>query len=267
MEEKIEEKLQDIEKDYEVEIIAARDFGSTAWNLDSEKSDRDVSFIFLQPKLEYIQNGKYRESIDIDVELNGKEHTFMGWNIKRFAELLTKSNPTVIEFLNSPVRYRENNQIGEVLENLKEHSSQNFKPIALFYHYRSMAKSNYRRYLENKKDETIKRNLYVIRGLLYSNYIKNTHKLPPLDFWDFISKEDYRKNLREVGITEEILDKAQEYAEMKRSGKGRKEIGNPHRDWIEKELEEELDKKKHDVRGIDQKLVNNAIEQVFDRVQ
>lgn len=267
IEELVLEKLESIEEKYEVQVISARDFGSTSWNLDSEDSDRDVSFVFVQKPLCYIQSGTYQETIDLDPKLNGKEHTFMGWNIKRFVQLLKKSNPTAIEFLKSSVTYKEKEAVSETLDELERKASENFKPIALFYHYRSMAKSNYERYVKEGDDDTLKRNLYVLRGLLYARYVEQTHQFPEIDFFSFVKKERYRKVLKEADVPEDLLETVEDYAKLKKEGEGDKSVGNPHKDWIEEELENRLDREKHDTRGINQETVNNAVEKIFGELE
>jgi predicted nucleotidyltransferase len=148
----INEKLDEIEEEYDVEIMMAADFGSNAWNLDSEESDKDVGFIFRQKPIEYVKIQGYKENISRHIEFNGKSHTFQGWNLKRFMEMAHESNPSAIEFLNSPITYRSplTSKNFEAWKDLKQHVNKEFKPIGMFYHYRSMAKNNYRKYVQKR---------------------------------------------------------------------------------------------------------------------
>lgn len=263
MKEQINDKLEKIEKEYDVDVLSARDFGSTAWNLDGPESDRDVAFIFKQNELDYAKIDRYKESIDRMFEIEGKEHSFMGWNLKRFMELMDGSNPTTIEFLHSPISYKSMDDY-ELIEELKDHAADQFKPISIFYHYRSLAKDNYNQYIKNENHKTVKRYIYVLRALLYARYVEETHRMPNLDFPEFLS--DARNELVKKGIVpERIVKEAEKLAGMKKNGKGSTAYSNPYtEEWIENELDNKLDNEEHDVRGIDTDLLNNKMEEILD---
>lgn len=262
MKEQINEKLDQIEQEYDVDVLCARDFGSTAWNLDSEESDRDVAFIFKQEGIDYAKISRYQESIDRMFEIEGQEHSFMGWNIKRFMELLNGSNPTTIEFLHSPISYKSTNQ-DEWFEELTSHASESFKPISIFYHYRSLAKDNYKQYIENENHKTVKRYIYVLRALLYARYVEQTHQMPTLDFVEFLN--DARDELVKDGLVPiRIIKEAEKLAGMKKNGKGSMAYSNSATEkWIGSELKKKLDHEKHDVRGVETKIINNKIEEIL----
>lgn len=253
----VNDHLQRLEDEYDVSILCARDFGSRAWNLAGPRSDRDVAFVFKQDALDYIQLGTQRQNIDREIE----DNTFMGWNLTRFAELLAKSNPSVLEFLNSDLVYRD---CGNRWDELRDYANQQFKPIALMGHYHSLAKANYNKYIESGNDPTVKRHLYVMRALLYKQWVAETHQVPPLDFIAFL--DDHMRQVafeREDGELD-VTGTAQRYAEEKQAGCGGKEIGNPLQDWIETELDRGPNPENHNVRGIETEHVNAFVESFFD---
>lgn len=276
--ETVQEIVNFLEEEYNITVISIRDYGSRAWNLDSEKSDMDAGMVFRQKPMHYIQLGKHRENIDRTFKLEGEDFEVIGWNINRFAELLNKSNPSMIEWLNSDITYYEEyiaqtgGRIKKVepaesfFEEIREHANKNFKPIALFYHYRSMAKSNYSKYIENENDLSIKRHLYILRGLTYARYVEKTHLMPPLDYVAF-----YEKQLPElVGENEfmpqRIYQRLGEFIAMKKQGEGNKEYRDEQLwDWMENELNHKLDKEEHDVRGIEKQKINELINKVIPR--
>lgn len=133
--------LSEIERDHDVRVIAARDTGSRAWGLDSPESDYDVNFLFVQPAVEYATVGGYEASI---TTTHGEKLELAGWNVKRFAELLIDSNPSVVEFLHSPLRYREH----EALSDLETAIADEFDPLTLYHHYRSLARNQHRKYVQ-----------------------------------------------------------------------------------------------------------------------
>lgn len=262
----VQKELDKLEQEHGFRILSARDYGSKAWNLDSEKSDRDIAFVFISPVLDYAKIGGNTETISREIEFEGKSHSFMGWDIRKFARLLDNSNPTVIEFLKSPIVYRESDLLvkngKDLFVELENHCTQNFKPIALFYHYRSMAKSNYNKYIKNSNDRCKKRFLYVIRGLIYSRYVEKTHKTPSVDFLELLEEIDC---MQEDIVTESIIDAAYSLAEDKRNGKGSEKLDNNSLvEWIEREMNrEDIDNKAHDIRGIETGKLNKVIEEIY----
>ncbi|MFC4249408.1 DNA polymerase beta superfamily protein [Natribaculum luteum] len=134
--------LETFEARHGVAVVAARDVGSRALNLADADSDYDVTVLFAQHPLEYATLDGYETSLDDavgDVECHG-------WNVRRFAELVVDSNPTAFEFLHSPLRYRE----FEPLKRLEDDVGDSFAPIALYHHYRSLARRQYRKYLQGR---------------------------------------------------------------------------------------------------------------------
>lgn len=256
----VEPRLERLEAELGATVLAARDLGSRAWNLHGPDSDRDVAVVFKQPAADYVRLGAYRENVDR--EIGGD--TFSGWNVTRFADLLTGSNPTVLEFLNSDVRYRNG---GRAWTSLREYANRRFKPIALMGHYRSLAKRNYEKYVVDGSDPSVKRHLYVIRALLYRRWVETTHEMPPLDFVAFLDEHVCTVSLELAPGGEDALERARQYAAMKKRGQGDVELGNPLREWIEAELERGLDPTEHDVRGIETERVNRFLVSCFEEFE
>lgn len=182
MKDTIKEELQQFEKEYGIKILSARDTGSRAWNLESEESDYDVSFVYLQDYNDYVSPTGYKQNIDRETST---EHDieYNSWNLDRFLGLLKGSNPAALEFLQSNLTYYE--PAPEYMANLGKHSRTNFKPLALMMHHHNLAKNQYKRYLEERKDPTIKRHLYAIRSLMYREYVRKQRKIPGIDFPSF----------------------------------------------------------------------------------
>lgn len=100
----IEEKLNEIEKNEEVKILLAVESGSRAWGFPSPDSDYDVRFIYLRKLNEYLKLETIKDVIEwqLDDVLD-----INGWDIKKVLQLMFKSNPSIIEWLSSPIVYRE----------------------------------------------------------------------------------------------------------------------------------------------------------------
>ncbi|MFC6964948.1 nucleotidyltransferase domain-containing protein [Halocatena marina] len=275
-----------IARQQDLTIIAARDIGSHAWELAGPASDYDVRVLFAQEPLAYATLGEYCPSINETRETI----ELTGWNVTRFGELLTESNPTALEFLHSPVRYREH----DALAALEAAVGDDFVPIDLYHHYRSLAENNYQtaiqrrllergepigviedetpemyivrpndaettkrlpkaddRYTEAATDRTVKRNLYVIRAVLYARYIRETHAFPELSFPAFLDANAERFATSLVSQTRTLI-------ERKQRGEGNAVVGDVFgEDALA--LPQQIDSATHNVRGIDRDRVNAFI--------
>ena len=185
MESVIKKELKEFEEEYNIEIISARDTGSRAWNLQSPDSDYDVSFIYIQKPADYITTSGYKQNINRETST---EHDieYNSWNLDRFLALLKGSNPAAIEYLQSDTTYY--GKYSDYMSNLETHTEENFKPLALMMHHHNLAKSQYERYLSQKKKFTVKRHLYALRSLYYREYVKKNRELPSLDFPKFFKE-------------------------------------------------------------------------------
>lgn len=192
----LEDYLTAIEREEDVTIVAAWVMGSHARDVASEQSDIDIKFVYVQPILHYPSLTRRRMSLRTDGEtlapgvpyashLKTEELEFMGWNALRFLELLGDrddgNNPSVIECLMSPLTVRTHPTIAE----LYDYVNARFNIIELFNHYRGLAKRNWNRYIENEIEPTVKRILYILRGVVYARYIRDTHTLPTLSLSEF----------------------------------------------------------------------------------
>jgi predicted nucleotidyltransferase len=91
--------------------------------------------------------------------------------------MLSSSNPTVIEWLRSDILY-----YGEINKIFKKYAEKSFKKISIYFHYKSMCKQNYLKYIKSRDDLSYKRYLYAMRGLINAKYVAKFGKLPPISF-------------------------------------------------------------------------------------
>jgi len=170
-------RLARTEREEGVRILLAVESGSRAWGFASPNSDYDVRFIYTRPADHYlaVDLEERRDVIEYpivdDIDLNG-------WDIRKALRLFWKSNPAFVEWIQSPINYMEHGQFA--------HTARALLPAVYSaergsYHYRSMAKTNYRGYL--KADQVpLKKYFYVLRPLLSVRWLERYNTAAPIEF-------------------------------------------------------------------------------------
>ena len=227
---KIQNLLQQIEKDKDIKIIFAIENGSRSWGMASKDSDYDVRFVFYRSVKNYISLSQEKDVItaayDKDLQpcnVQGSLIDISGFDIFKYLKLLLTSNPTTIEWLCSPIVYYGNNNLP-----LREYMRNNFNQERLFKHYFSLFRNNYREFIQQAKAITYKKYLYSMRGLLnakyvyefdiYSmrgllnaKYVYEFDRIPPLDLRQTV------KELENI-VPVEVYKRIQEVIEIKSQG-------------------------------------------------
>ena len=88
IQQKIQTKLTEIEKEYNVEILYAVESGSRAWGFESLDSDYDVRFIYKNEVNWYLTVLPRRDVIEIPVE---DLMDYSGWDLRKSFFLMNKS--------------------------------------------------------------------------------------------------------------------------------------------------------------------------------
>lgn len=105
-------------------------------------------------------------------------------DLQKTLRLMYKSNPTLFEWLSSPIVYMET----EFAEKLRRIMNVYFSIKRSLYHYINMAEGNYREYL--KRDMVrVKKYFYVLRPVLACRWILDKGTSPPMLFSELIKKE------------------------------------------------------------------------------
>ena len=214
---KIAKLCRAIEKEEKVTILFAVENGSRAWRMESADSDYDVRFVYHRPLKEYLNLTRPKEVIEkfYDAKSRPLEHSqgsyidMVGHDVFKFLTLLSKSNPTAIEWLVSDIVY-----YGEQNKVFKKFALENFSKKALFYHYHSICKKMYLEY--TGRAITGKKYLYSLRGLVNAKYVQQFGKIPPIRFTQAV---------RDVSIAEDVKNKCFEIIKLKQKGKEKEVIG------------------------------------------
>jgi predicted nucleotidyltransferase len=175
MRELIDRKLLEIEETHGVKILFAVESGSRAWGFPSKDSDYDVRFVYVRKPNGYLSIDEKRDVIEVPIndmlDING-------WDIRKALKLFRKSNPPLMEWLTSELVYWDNFGFRDELLQLRE---QVFSPRASLHHYLSMAKGNFREYLQGDQVK-IKKYFYVLRPILACLWIEKYNSNPPVLF-------------------------------------------------------------------------------------
>lgn len=170
-------RIKAAEIEHDVKVLFAIESGSRAWGFESPNSDYDVRFIYVRPKDWYL-------TIDLEEKRDVIEYPIVdeidinGWDLHKALKLFYKSNPAVVEWLQSPIVYVDDGYFASKARDLIGSVYSNAKGI---YHYRSMATTNYRGYL--KRDLVpIKKYFYVLRPLLAIRWIETYQEPAPIEF-------------------------------------------------------------------------------------
>ena len=194
MKNRIDKELNKIENNYNVKVIYACESGSRAWGFASEDSDYDVRFIYVHPKDWYLTIADKRDVIEIPFD---GELDINGWDIRKSLKLLRKSNSPLLEWLSSPIRYRN---VRPVMNAFVELSADAFLPESSCHHYLSMAKNIISNFNDGEEVK-IKSYLYSLRTILCSKWICSRLKQPPMKIQDLL------KEFLASGELHELVDK------------------------------------------------------------
>lgn len=203
MKDRILEKLKQVEKEKNVEILFAVESGSRAWGFVSPDSDYDVRFVYRKKKEEYLSLWESKDTIGFMTEddLDGS-----GWDLKKATTLLAKSNASLLGWLFSPIVYIDN---GGTLNAMKALASDNFIPVSAFYHYHSMNKGFYEQLIMENGEMNLKAFFYAARTSFCANWVLRFGSIPPVEFlklytlFDEESAELLNALIDEKGLTKE----------------------------------------------------------------
>ena len=203
----VTEILSDIERAENVRILYACESGSRAWGFPSQDSDYDVRFLYLHPPRWYLSVAeKRRDVIELpiadDMDVNG-------WELRKALRLFRKSNPPLMEWLQSPIVYQERFSTAQRLRDLM---AQYYSYTTSSYHYLHMAEGNYRDYL--RSDEVwVKKYFYVLRPILAILWIEQGLGAAPTDFNVILEGVEIPRPVREA--IRKLVEEKKAGAEMR----------------------------------------------------
>ena len=183
-------RLRRIEAAHGIRILYACEAGSRSWGFPSPTSDYDIRFIYVSPLKSYLRLTPMPDTITLPQD---ELWDIQGWDLRKCLHLLKKGNVSVIQWLYSPIIYRNHPLFLTELRKLLDYGS----PLPrLYWAYRSMAQSHISNYLMGNETIAYKRFLYIVQGLLAMNWVAERRTMPPVVFEQLVEGMVADENLR-----------------------------------------------------------------------
>lgn len=186
---RVHQRLSAISEANDVSILHAIESGSRAWGFASPDSDFDVRFIYAHRMNRYSTVFEHRDVIESPIEdVDGAVFDVNGWDLRKALRLLYKSNPVLIEWLQSPIVYAASD-CGAPRESFRDEmfelAKQFHAPSTAHHHYFHMARKNYREHLREEPIR-LKKYFYVLRPVLACLWIERGLGLPPMELTELM---------------------------------------------------------------------------------
>lgn len=225
----IADRLDRIADEHSVRILYACESGSRAWGFPSSDSDYDVRVIYVHPRDWYLSIDLERRDDTIDPPIQDAIDVH-GWDLRKALGLFRSANPTLLDWLQSPLAYRED---PTVMTRWRDLLPDYYTPRTVGHAYRGMARSVAE---QNLAEEPIshKAYLYVLRALLAVRWTERRLDPVPVEFERLVEVTVERADVREA--IEALVDR-------KRAG-GELDTGPRHpvlHDFVEAELERQAE--------------------------
>jgi predicted nucleotidyltransferase len=164
-----------------------------------------VRFIYSRPVKDYLKLQELRDVIELPIN---DELDINGWDLQKTLRLLHKSNPTLFEWGNSPIIYKDT----ENWQKVKAVMNKYFVTKPGMWHYLSMAERNYREFLRDREQIKLKKYFYVLRPVLACKWILDENSPPPMLYTDLVKAKLSKEMLPYI---DRLLDLKMNSAETK----------------------------------------------------
>jgi hypothetical protein len=205
----IASELDILEQREAVTVLYACESGSRAWGFASMDSDYDIRLVYVRPTRWYLSLNVERKREVIE-RMTKDKLDIVGWDLRKALLLLLKSNPSFLEWLTSPIVYRDRDGFRARLRSLAERA---FSRETCAFHYLRWAQQNYKDYLA---DVTVshKKYFYVLRPLLAVLWLERDYGMVPMEFSVLVERLINQQALREA--IEQLLKAKRGELEMSR---------------------------------------------------
>ncbi|QPH54349.1 nucleotidyltransferase domain-containing protein [Pontivivens ytuae] len=187
---RVEAALDAIAVDDAVRIPIAIESGSRAWGFPSPDSDYDARFIYLRAPERYLRLERDRDVIEReitgDLDVNG-------WDLGKALRLILKSNAVVLEWLQSPIRYRDHPELRAALLEFAERA---LDRRALTWHYLRLA-DGARKAAGDGQEVKLKKLFYALRPALALTWLEQRTDPPPMQIGALMSGLELPQGLQD----------------------------------------------------------------------
>jgi hypothetical protein len=153
----IHARLDETARAERVRIVLAVESGSRAWGFASADSDYDVRFLYVRRLEDYAALTIPRDVIERPIE---GELDLNGWDLRKALTLGLRWNPALVEWLTSPIVYRQAGWEAAALRGLFAVPQSR---AALIRHYFGLAYRQYGRHIDGRDAVNLKKYFYVVR--------------------------------------------------------------------------------------------------------
>ncbi len=189
MENRIKTYLSEIEEEKNIKILLACETGSRAWGFPSPDSDYDVRIIYMHKTEWYLSLNEQKDTIERMLDNN--EIDITGWELRKTLRLLLKSNPALLERLQSSILYKIDASFLTEMQNL---AGQCYSRISTMHHYLSMSKKCFAEVKESSKYK-LKKMFYALRASMACKWILENDEMPPISFLKMMDGVNLNKAL------------------------------------------------------------------------
>jgi predicted nucleotidyltransferase len=193
-------RLAAVEAAEDVRILIAVESGSRAWGFPSQDSDYDVRFVYVHTLDWYLALDQRRDVIELPIT-DGLD--IGGWELKKALRLLIKPNPVLLEWLRSPIVYRADREAVAKLDALGRRAAHQ-RPSR--HHYLHLARSQYRRFIADKTEVSLKKYFYALRPALALKWLRERPDEPvPMTLPELRAAARLPQDV--AGVLDELVEK------------------------------------------------------------
>lgn len=198
----IQNYIKQVEEKRNITVILACETGSRAWGFPSPDSDYDVRVVYKHDIDWYLTIMDKKDGFDTMFE--DREIDISGWELRKSLRLLYKSNAAMLERIQSPIIYQQDNAF---VTGIREIAPVCYSKIATMYHYLGMANKCIAD-VDANADYKLKRFFYALRASTACRWILDNDDMPPIHFPTMLAGLDVKTSIAER-IAELIAIKAE----------------------------------------------------------
>ncbi|MEM9146957.1 MAG: nucleotidyltransferase domain-containing protein [Pseudomonadota bacterium] len=203
----IGQRLDVIEAEEEVRILLAIESGSRAWGFHSTDSDYDVRFVYARPIDWHMRVRSGRDVVERPIS---DALDLSGWDLRKTLGLMLGSNAVALEWLQSPIRYRE---VPGFAHELLAFGRRVLRRRPVMWHYLRLAERQMERLRTEDGRVRLKPYFYTVRPVLALRWLRLRAEaaVPPMDMARLLDEAQ-----PDASVTERI----QALIEEKRAAEG-----------------------------------------------